>query len=58
MEYLRCSEEIKRLPKDANFTIKAKAYMEQEKIRSLQEDGFLKVLKGITTVEEVVRVTG
>ncbi len=56
MEYLRCTPEIKRLPKDSVFTLNARKYMKRNKIRSLMEDGLLKVMKGITTIDEVVRV--
>lgn len=58
MEYLRCASELKRIPKDNTFTLNARKYMEKNGIRSLEEDGFLKVLRGITTIEEVVRVCG
>jgi len=55
-EYLRCSEEIKAIPKDGRFSPAARKVMAAANIRSLAEDGFLKVIKGITTVEEVLRV--
>jgi len=58
MEYLRCSPEIKALPKDANFAAAARRYMEENSIRSLSEDGFLKYLQGVTSVDEVLRVSG
>ena len=56
MEYLRCTAEIKQIPKDSNFPIKAMKYMFNSNIRSLAEDGYLKVFKGVTSVEEVLRV--
>ena len=58
MEYLRCTPEIKALPKDGNFPGEARRYMTKTAIRSLSDDGFLKYLEGITSVEEVLRVTG
>ncbi len=58
MEYLRCSSDIKALAKDGQFMAKARAYMQAHAIRSLQEDGFIKYLRGITSVDEVLRVTG
>jgi len=58
MEYLRCSPEIKALPKDGNFPEAARRYMASNDIRTLVEDGFLRYLEGITSIEEVLRVTG
>jgi len=58
MEYLRCSPEIKSLPKDASFPGAARRYMVENGVRSLSEDGFLKYLQGITSVDEVLRVAG
>jgi general secretion pathway protein E len=57
MEYLRCSSEIKTLPKDSNFPVQARQYMAKNRIRSLAQDGFLKYIEGITSIEEVLRVT-
>jgi len=56
MEYLRCTPEIKRLPKDNVFALNARRYMEENQIRSLMKDGLLKVVKGVTTIDEVLRV--
>jgi len=58
MEYLRCTPKIRLLPKDGSFPMLARQYMAETGIRNLSEDGFLKYLKGITTAEEVIRVTG
>jgi general secretion pathway protein E len=58
MEYLRCSPEIKSLPKDSAFPGAARRYMAESRIRSLAEDGFLKYLQGVTSADEVLRVTG
>ncbi len=57
IEYLRCTAEIKAMSKDDEFLPAVEHYMAENNIRGLTEDGFLKVLKGITTVEEVLRVT-
>jgi general secretion pathway protein E len=58
MEYLRCNSEVKAMSKDDTFPIRARAYMQDKNIRSLIEDGLLKVIKGMTTFEEVYRVCG
>ena len=58
IEYLRCTPEIKTMSKDSRFTVNANKYMEDNNIRRLREDGFLKVIKGITTIDEVLRVCG
>jgi len=56
MEYLRCTNQVKAMPKGSGFSIEAERYMKSQNIRSLAEDGFLKALKGITTIEEILRV--
>jgi general secretion pathway protein E len=56
-ELLRMSEDIQRLimeKKDANVL---KEQARRNGMRTLREDGWLKVKEGITTVSEVVRVT-
>jgi general secretion pathway protein E len=58
MEYLRCNPEVKAMSKDNTFPVRARAYMQDKNIRSLVEDGLLKVIKGMTTFEEVYRVCG
>lgn len=58
LEYLPCDQGIQSIPKDANFLINAKKYMNQQGFRTLKQDGILKVLKGHTTLEEVMRVAG
>lgn len=57
MEYLKCTPEIKTMPKDSRFSLDARKYMSDSNIRSLSEDGFLKVLNGITTIDEILRVS-
>ncbi len=58
VEYLRCDDSIEKLPKGAEFVLSARALMAQNNIRSLHSDGLLKVIKGLTSIEEVVRVAG
>ena len=58
LEYLKCDSYIKSLPKDVNFIQKAQQYMKETGIRTLMEDGLLKAVKGLTTIEEVARVCG
>jgi general secretion pathway protein E len=58
IEYLRCDEGMRTLPKDSNFLAAARRYRESQGLRSLLEDGLLKALQGQTTVEEVLRVAG
>jgi general secretion pathway protein E len=58
MEYLRCTADIKTMPKDSRFSLDARRYMKENRIRDLSEDGFLKVLRGTSTIEEVLRVAG
>jgi general secretion pathway protein E len=56
-EFLRVSDEIQRLileKKDANVVKEA---ARKNGMRTLREDGWLKVKQGITTVSEVLRVT-
>lgn len=57
-EYLRCDDDIKSMPKDSDFIPKAKKHNAMLQRRTLLEDGFYKAIKGITTVDEVVRVAG
>ncbi|WP_394201131.1 GspE/PulE family protein [Shewanella waksmanii] len=57
-EYLRCDEQIMKLPKDSDFISKAREYNSESGKRNLLEDGFYKALLGQTTVEEVLRVAG
>ncbi|WMN61448.1 GspE/PulE family protein [Pseudoalteromonas xiamenensis] len=57
-EYLRCDDVIKSIPKDEQFIPKAHDHNTSLKRRNLLEDGFYKVLQGITTIDEVLRVAG
>ena len=58
IEYLRCDDAIKALAKDENFITHAKAHNKQSGFRTLLEDGLLRVIKGETTIDEVIRVCG
>ena len=57
-EYLRCDDNIKAMPKDSEFIAKAKVHNAHVGRRTLLEDGLLKAIQGLTTVEEVIRVAG
>jgi len=58
VEYLPCDEHIRGLAKDENFLAMARQHMQEQGIRTLFEDGMLKICKGETTLEEVLRVAG
>ncbi len=49
---------LKALEKDSHFVQNARKYLTGIGTRDLFEDGMLKVLKGATCIEEVLRVTG
>jgi general secretion pathway protein E len=58
IEYLRCDNDIKNIPKDQNFILKAREVNKAKGSRTLFEDGLLKALQGTTTIDEVLRVAG
>ena len=58
MEYLRCTPEIQDIRKDSTFPKRARAQMTKNNIRTLKEDGLLKAIQGMTTIDEVFRVCG
>jgi general secretion pathway protein E len=58
MEYLRCDDAIKSLPKDANFVGNARKLLIERGDRNLLEDGLYKAICGHTTISEVMRVAG
>jgi general secretion pathway protein E len=58
VEYLRCDDDIKAMPKDSEFIPKAKAHNHSLQRRTLLEDGFYKAILGLTTIEEVIRIAG
>ena len=57
-EYLRSDDEIKLLPKNDQFISKAQAYNDSLNRRNLLKDGLYKVINGVTTIDEVLRVAG
>jgi len=57
-EYLRCDEHIRALSKGPDFIPAARAYARSKGWRTLVEDGFVKAMRGVTTVAEVLRVAG
>jgi general secretion pathway protein E len=56
MEYLRCDEAIRNLPKDSYFIPQARKINQENGNRTLLEDGLLKASMGLTTIDEVLRV--
>lgn len=58
IEYLRCDDHLRAIPKDDQFLVNAKNYNRSRGGRDLVEDGLLKVLQGKTTVDEVYRTCG
>lgn len=58
IEYLRCDDAIKALPKDENFPSHAVRLNQERGGRTLMQDGFIKAINGQTTIEEVIRVAG
>lgn len=58
MEYLRCDYPIKTLPKDSQFQNKARELNQERGGRTLMEDGLLRVVKGISSLDEIIRVAG
>jgi general secretion pathway protein E len=55
-EYLPNDDEIKTLKKDELFTQRAREYNAKLGHRTLFEDGYLRALQGLTTIDEVMRV--
>lgn len=58
IEYLPCDTALQAMPKDERFLEKARQHNAAIGNRTMQEDGFLKVVQGITTIDEVMRVAG
>mgnify|MGYP006136173525 CR=1 FL=1 len=58
LEYLPCDIQVKRLPKDEKLLDNLHLLMKENNLRSLKEDGFLKALQGVTSIDEVLRVAG
>jgi general secretion pathway protein E len=57
-EYLRCDERIRAMPKGPEFLTEARQYARAQGWRTLVEDGFVKAMRGVTTLDEVLRVAG
>lgn len=58
LEYLPCDSDVKRMAKDEKLLDNLYELMKQKHLRTLKEDGFLKAIQGITTIDEVLRVAG
>lgn len=58
LEYLPCDKAVKRLAKDEKLLDNLYSLMQENNLRSLKEDGFLKAIQGITSIDEVLRVAG
>lgn len=58
IEYMRCDDDLRALLGNKNFLIEARQLNKSKGRRTLLEDGVLKAMKGITTIDEVVRVAG
>ena len=58
IEYLKCDDELRALVGHSDFLRAARQLNRQRGFRSLFEDGLIKVIRGVTTLEEVTRVTG
>ena len=58
LEYLRCDDHIRTIPKDDQFLAAAKLHNREMGGRDLLEDGLMKAMTGSTTVDEVLRVCG
>jgi type IV pilus assembly protein PilB len=56
VEILRVSDELRRLTVERYPAEDIKKYAVAEGMRTLREDGLLKVLEGVTSIEEVLRV--
>ena len=57
-EYLRCDEHIKAMDKGPEFLANARAHAATQGWRTLLEDGYVKAMRGVTTIAEVLRVAG
>ena len=58
LEYLPNDKFIQQLSKSNDFMQQVDKYRSLNKLRTLRQDGLLKVFKGLTTYEEVCRVAG
>jgi general secretion pathway protein E len=58
VEYLRCDDDVKKLAKDKDFPMLVREISVRKGYRNLLEDGLYKALRGITSIDEVIRVAG
>lgn len=58
IEYLRSDETIRSIPKNDQFLMKVKDHNRQNGARDLLQDGLLKAIQGVTSIDEVLRVCG
>ena len=58
LEYLPCTEEVRRVAKDEKLLDTLYDLMARMQYRTLKQDGYLKALQGVTTLDEVLRVSG
>lgn len=58
IEYMPCDDEIRALIGDSNFVQLAAKANRKAGRRNLMEDGFVKAIRGLTTIDEVLRVAG
>jgi len=56
-EILKMNNEIRKLVHQQAGTEKLVQAAQKQKMITMREDGFLKAQKGITTLEEILRVT-
>lgn len=58
IEYMRCDDDLRALLGGNNFLVEARTLNRRKGRRNLLEDGVLKAMRGVTTIDEVVRVAG
>lgn len=58
LEYLPNDEFVQSIPKDQRFLEHIRTYRQEKGWRTLKQDGLLKVMSGLTTYDEVMRVAG
>lgn len=58
LEHLPCTSEVRALTKDEKLLDSLYDFMQRNHYRNIKQDGFIKVLQGLTTIEEVLRVAG
>ncbi len=56
LEYLPNNADIQAMHKGAGFQQQVAEYRQRHKLRTLKQDGLLKAIQGLTTLEEVLRV--